>query len=187
MWKRSKARDLSMWRKRRRGQGCENLWQWKKIKKRKDKEGWTDCTCKNRDKEGWTDCTCKNKDKEGWTDCTCKNKDKEGWTDCTCKNKDKEGWTDWTCSSWFCLSPRGTPWRRQSRSSSGSRQTRYLSFYCVNVCLQLCVLIMVWWCYYGPWQKITMAMRVKYQTQKFLRLPPDQVFVLVLFQKKNSR
>ena len=94
MWKRSKAGDVTMWRKRRRGQGCENLWQWKKIKKRKDKEGWTDCTCKNKDKEGWTDCTCKNKDIEGWTDWTCKNKDKEGWTDWTCKNKDKEGWTD---------------------------------------------------------------------------------------------
>ena len=71
-----------------------------------------------------------------------KRNDKEGWTDCTCKNKDKEGWKDWTCSSWFCLSPRGTPWRRQSRSSSGSRQTRFLSFYCVKnrvcVCVSVC-------------------------------------------------
>ena len=50
----------------------------------------------------------------------------------------------------------------------------------------MCVCNCVWWCYYGPWQKITMAMRVKYQTQKFLREPSDQVFVFVLLEK-NSR
>ena len=36
----------------------------------------------------------------------------------------------------------------------------------------------------GHDKKIALAMKVKYHTQKFLREPSDQVFVLVLFEKK---
>ena len=36
----------------------------------------------------------------------------------------------------------------------------------------------------GHDKKIALAMKVKYHIQKFLREPPDQVFVFVLIEKK---